>query len=106
MRRQRDRDAAGCTTQLCDPSGKCEPRQSLHLDLLPVGPDYSGLRDPSGSLHHRYERQGSLTWHEIYESTGYLLFVGNEHYDSVLAHHPKSIHDGDANGQPAMVIIP
>lgn len=42
---------------------------------------------------------------EIWLSTGHLLFFMDEHYDGVLAHHPKSYFDGDVNGQPAMVII-
>ena len=42
---------------------------------------------------------------EIYSSTGHLLFVMDEHYDGVLAHHPLSVFDGDVNGNPAMVLI-
>jgi hypothetical protein len=42
---------------------------------------------------------------EIFKSTGHLLFFMDEHYDGVLAHHPKSIYDGDVNGQAALVRI-
>lgn len=42
---------------------------------------------------------------EIYMSTGQLLFTMDEHYDGVLGHHPQSIHDGDVNGNTAMILI-
>lgn len=42
---------------------------------------------------------------EIWMSTGHLLFFMDEHFDGVLAHHPKSAFDGDVNGDPVVVLF-
>jgi hypothetical protein len=40
---------------------------------------------------------------EIWKSSGQILFFEGSHYDAVLAHHPRTIFDGDASGQAAIL---
>jgi hypothetical protein len=42
---------------------------------------------------------------EIWKANGTLLFLGESHYDAVLAHHPKSKFDGDVQGNALMIFI-